>query len=172
MSPDIQGNTTLQDKLFAPAKALMDRLRYVWKFALIGLLFIAPLVGITALQFSAANEKRAFNQKEVHGVEYLIPVHNFSNATHRHRLLMLAVQAGDAAAQTARVLRLTLWRRPIKGADQTKNSTLGASGRPSKPCGQARARQKQRSTKQTERMLNLTLQWATSFSTRSPTTQT
>jgi methyl-accepting chemotaxis protein len=89
-------NSTV-NTIFSPAKWIMDRLTYLRKFLLIGLLFLLPLFAVTLLQSSAATEKKVFNEKEVHGVEFLAPTRTFLNAVHRHRILALAVQAGDAS---------------------------------------------------------------------------
>jgi methyl-accepting chemotaxis protein len=91
------GERSLFETLVAPTKWLMDRLSYLRKFALIGVLFLIPLAAVTILQSSAATKDKVFNEKEVHGTSYLIPVSNFLNAVHRHRILALGVQAGDSA---------------------------------------------------------------------------
>jgi twitching motility protein PilJ len=96
----VQPNTKIADlsaTVFAPTRWVMDRLTYLRKFLLIGLLFILPLLAVTLLQSSAATEKKEFNEKEVHGTNYLTPTRTFLNAVHRHRILSLAVQGGDGS---------------------------------------------------------------------------
>jgi methyl-accepting chemotaxis protein len=94
---NVSGAAALAKRIFYPAQWLLDQLTYLRKFLLIGVLFLIPLIAVTLLQSSAATEKKVFNDKEVHGNEYLTPTRRFLNAVHRHRLLALAVQTGDSS---------------------------------------------------------------------------
>src|SRR5215813_1385261 len=57
--------------LFAPAIAVMNRLKYPRKFALISLLFILPLALVMYFLLSEMNDRIDFAQKEVLGDRYL-----------------------------------------------------------------------------------------------------
>ena len=61
-------------KLFvAPALAVMNRLSYVAKFLLIGLLLLLPFAYVTHLMIKESDRQIAFNQKERYGVELITP---------------------------------------------------------------------------------------------------
>jgi PAS domain S-box-containing protein len=62
-------------QIFRPAVALMYRLKYPQKFALISLLFAVPLVLTLALFVQEINSKIDFAQKELHGDAYLRSLH-------------------------------------------------------------------------------------------------
>src|SRR5262245_46554686 len=57
-----------------PGVALMNRLTYPRKFALISLLFILPLGLVLALMFQDMNARVAFARKERSGTQYLRPL--------------------------------------------------------------------------------------------------
>ncbi len=60
-------------KAFRPAAALMSRLSYARKFALIGLVLLAPLAYSVQAYLGEAGSKVAFNAKERQGVAYVKP---------------------------------------------------------------------------------------------------
>src|SRR5689334_15235612 len=60
--------------LFGPAVALMSRLRYPIKFALIGLLFVLPLATVMYFFQKEINANTTFNQLEHQGVLYDRPL--------------------------------------------------------------------------------------------------
>ncbi len=77
-------------RMFQPAIALMNRLRYPIKIAVIGVLFLAPL-GIVAYYFeSEVNTGISFAQKERMGVAYEVPL--------AHLLQQAIVSATDPSA--------------------------------------------------------------------------
>ncbi len=61
-------------KLFNPAVALMNRLKYLHKFMLISLLFVLPLALVMVLLIPSINERIDFTQKEKDGNAYLRPL--------------------------------------------------------------------------------------------------
>ncbi|HEY1015271.1 MAG TPA: hypothetical protein VGE07_21375, partial [Herpetosiphonaceae bacterium] len=60
--------------VFSPAVGLMNRLKYLQKFALITLLFACPLALVIYLFFSEVNAKIAFAERESQGIAYLRPL--------------------------------------------------------------------------------------------------
>jgi signal transduction histidine kinase/DNA-binding response OmpR family regulator len=61
--------------IWRPGVAILNRLTYPRKFALISLLFILPLVLVLALLLQELNARVAFAQKERVGTQYLRPLH-------------------------------------------------------------------------------------------------
>jgi methyl-accepting chemotaxis protein len=80
--------------LLGPAVAVMNRLSYAQKFALIGLLLLTPLAVVSYLQISLATERVDFNQKESYGVAYITPVREMLRHVQHHRLYSSAVLSG------------------------------------------------------------------------------
>ena len=60
--------------LLAPAIAVMNRLKYPQKFALISLLFTFPLALVMYLVISEIDDRINFAQKEIYGDAYLRPL--------------------------------------------------------------------------------------------------
>jgi methyl-accepting chemotaxis protein len=109
MSPRPETNASrwgaLARALMSPAVALMNRLSYAQKFALIGLLLLTPLAVVSYLQVSLATDRRDFNQKESYGVAYISPMREMLRQVQHHRLYYSAVLSGlpryeDPLAQT------------------------------------------------------------------------
>jgi methyl-accepting chemotaxis protein len=85
--------------LFAPAVALMKRLKYPYKFALIGLV---SALAVGFLLFSMiANLHGAIRQgqRELDGVRVVKPLLNMVHALQQHRMLTASVAAGNAEFQ-------------------------------------------------------------------------
>ena len=80
--------------LLAPAVALMNRLNYPRKFALISLLFVLPLGLVMYLLVSEINGKIQFIEKEIQGVHYLTPVRSLLEHVTQSRMLALDSAAG------------------------------------------------------------------------------
>jgi len=72
--------------LLAPAVAVMNRLTYPWKFALISLLFVLPLGLVLYLLISEIDDRIAFASKELQGTQYLRPLRLLFEAVGRLRL--------------------------------------------------------------------------------------
>src|SRR5687768_13165882 len=74
-------------KIFAPATALMGRLKYPQRFALITLLFLLPLGLVLFMYFTEVQTQVAFAEKEKQGTAYLRPVANLYEHAIQQRLL-------------------------------------------------------------------------------------
>jgi PAS domain S-box-containing protein len=83
--------------MFAPAVALMNRLGYRRKFALISLLFALPLALFLFFMVSESHTWIAFAEKERHGVEYNRHLRGLFDALEEHRGMTVAYASGDAA---------------------------------------------------------------------------
>ncbi|MFN8094166.1 MAG: methyl-accepting chemotaxis protein [Vicinamibacteria bacterium] len=81
--------------VLGPAVALMNRLSYARKFALIGLLLLTPFAVVSYLQISLATERIDFNQKESYGVAYITPLREMLRQVQLHRLYTAAVLSGQ-----------------------------------------------------------------------------
>jgi methyl-accepting chemotaxis protein len=82
--------------LFGPSIYLLNRLRYAWKFVVIGLIMSAPLGVVVYLQYAANTTQYEFNAKESVGVAYIDPVRDLLFAVERRRVLAAAVAAGES----------------------------------------------------------------------------
>lgn len=71
--------------IFRPAKILMGRLRYLYKFALIGIVFLIPIVMLTVLLFDKIDEDISFIERERMGVEYIAAVRQLLEHIPQHR---------------------------------------------------------------------------------------
>jgi len=89
------------NRLFAPAIALMNRLKYPQKFALISLLFAIPLALLIILYLLEANTRIAFAQKEIDGNAYLRPLRQLFEHTLQEELLAHDFVNGDQSARPA-----------------------------------------------------------------------
>jgi PAS domain S-box-containing protein len=67
-------NKTHISPLLSPAVAIMNRLTYPQKFALISLFFAIPLGAVMFLLISEINDRIQFSQKEITGSAYLRPL--------------------------------------------------------------------------------------------------
>ena len=67
----------------APAVAVMNRLTYPRKFALISLLFVTPLALVMGLLISEIDAQIGFARKEIQGIRYLRPCANSSSTSSR-----------------------------------------------------------------------------------------
>ncbi|MEZ4360968.1 MAG: methyl-accepting chemotaxis protein [Kofleriaceae bacterium] len=82
--------------LFAPATFVLNRLRYLYKFLVIGALVLLPFGFVTYLLYSGTSNDIEFNQNEAHGVEYLSALNAYYEAQQRHWVLATAVNRGAA----------------------------------------------------------------------------
>jgi len=80
---------------FAPSAVLMDRLRYAYKFVLIGVLVLVPLGYVFSSQYSIASERIVFNGKEVDGVDYIEPLRDVLQLVERQRVIAVGAAVGD-----------------------------------------------------------------------------
>ena len=91
-----QGGGPLQ-VLFYPAIWLMNRMRYAWKFILIGILLLIPFGWVANLQYTTATNFIDFNEGEHHGVVYIAAARDMLKHVGRHRLLNSAMLAGHGS---------------------------------------------------------------------------
>src|SRR5262245_23253535 len=83
--------------IWRPGVALMNRLRYPRKFALISVLFILPLALVLALLLQEMNMRVVFTRKERVGTQYLRPVRLLLADTLQNGMLAHAYLDGGAA---------------------------------------------------------------------------
>jgi methyl-accepting chemotaxis protein len=83
--------------LFRPAIALLNRLRYSYKFAAIGVVLIIPFAFLLSLQYTASGDSKKFSEKESQGIEYIRPVREMLFALQRRRVLAVAGASGEAS---------------------------------------------------------------------------
>jgi len=119
--------------LFAPATALMNRLKYPQKFAVISLVFAVPLTLVTYFWVAEIDERIEFAQKEVHGTAYLRPLRSLLEHVPQHGMLAHGLRAGWVAVRRGDVLAK---QREIDGdferlaaADQRLGGVLGTTAR-------------------------------------------
>ena len=74
--------------LFMPAFALMNRLKFANKFVLISFFLLLPFGVALYLFFSTNGNQINFNQKEIYGVEYNLPLKNLIMDVQKHRDMM------------------------------------------------------------------------------------
>lgn len=83
--------------LFRPAMALMERLPAKRKMALIGLVFVLPIVYLSWQMFSDDTENLEFARREMIGTEYLQPVMSLMQHVQQHRGAVAGLKGGDAS---------------------------------------------------------------------------
>ena len=83
--------------LLAPARALMDRLSYPKKFALISILFALPLAVVMYLLLSEINDRIEFSSKEMLGDRYLRPLRKLHAHAGESHMLAKAYAQGEIA---------------------------------------------------------------------------
>ena len=85
--------------LIAPAMAVMNRLSYPRKFALISMLFALPLGLVMYGLVSEINARVEFSLRELDGVRYLRPLRRLAQDVPEARRLALRYAEGDIAAR-------------------------------------------------------------------------
>ena len=86
-------------RVLEPAVALMNRLRYPQKFALISLLFAIPIGLMMSLWLVELHNRMAFTAAERRGLEYVVALGHVIEPLERSRGLRLLADAGDAPAK-------------------------------------------------------------------------
>jgi methyl-accepting chemotaxis protein len=87
--------------LFAPAIALMSRLRFVLKLGLIGALFLTPIAALVHFLDRKIEADVAFTEAERIGVRQIIPARQLSQAIQAYRRTSQLMLDGDASARSA-----------------------------------------------------------------------
>jgi methyl-accepting chemotaxis protein len=109
--------------LFGPAIALMQRLRLFPKFVLVTLVFLLPLLLVTALLMHELHKSLAVTEGEQRGVAYISQLQQLSQLAQQHRTLerlrLAARQPLDGAALRGdietRLKRLDNWQQDAAG---------------------------------------------------------
>lgn len=83
------------NKLFAPAIFIMNRLRYLQKFALVFLLFLGLIAYFMTHNFLQLRGELAFAQMEKEGLEYNLQVRILIQGVQKHRGLVATYLGGD-----------------------------------------------------------------------------
>src|SRR5215213_3426236 len=89
------------NRLFRPAIALMNRLKYPQKFALISLLFALPLTLVLVLLISESRQQIASTQQEMQGIVYLRALRGLLERVPQARSLAQEYSRGRASARPA-----------------------------------------------------------------------
>ena len=71
--------------LMMPAMALMNRLTYNYKFTLISILWLVPIIGLTYLLLSQLNESIKQIQAEANGLSHYQQVYDIAVQAHQYR---------------------------------------------------------------------------------------
>jgi methyl-accepting chemotaxis protein len=106
--------------VFKPAIALMNRLKYPQKFALISSLFAMPLILVMYLLISEIHGGIDFAQQEIYGNVYLRPLQQLWEQTLRRRALKL----GDRDRESQVEAQIALSLQKLETADQKLGQTL------------------------------------------------
>ena len=81
--------------ILMPGIQLMSRLKYVYKFALISLIFVLPIATLIYSLVTEINEGIRFAEKEQRGVEYLAPLRGMLENLQQHRGMAAAMLGGE-----------------------------------------------------------------------------
>jgi signal transduction histidine kinase len=82
--------------LFAPAMAIMSRLRFGLKIGLVGVLFIAPLAALLANLYGKLSAEVRVAEKDRLGVRLIVPARFLAQAFQNHRAASQRALKGDA----------------------------------------------------------------------------
>lgn len=116
----------------SPATWLLNRLKFLPKFALIGLVLLAPAIGVAYLQYSAASESIDFNAGERVGMRYLDPLHDYIGAQQRHWVLAVARASGlkdQASRETAAAAEVDALEKRVDEMDRQYGGYLKTTAR-------------------------------------------
>jgi methyl-accepting chemotaxis protein len=85
--------------LLAPAVKLMQRLRLLPKFAVVALLFLMPLMLVTALLMNELDKSIKFSRLERIGIDHVRQVQDMIRLTQQHRALRHMFLSGNASVR-------------------------------------------------------------------------
>ena len=122
-------NTRLIQRAFSPAASLMARLKYAQKFALIGLVLVAPLGFVVKTYLDQQSTQIAFSAKERVGVVYVKPATELLARLVAARALAVQVAAHEAPPATFAAARAQIATAvgQLDAADHAVGSTLSVS---------------------------------------------
>ncbi|MAZ90192.1 MAG: hypothetical protein CL693_21370, partial [Cellvibrionaceae bacterium] len=81
--------------VLSPAIALMARLRYPYKFTLISLLFLVPMMGFFYITATALQQKISHSEHELEGIELLYTLRPLIEHVAKHRGMSNALLSGN-----------------------------------------------------------------------------
>jgi methyl-accepting chemotaxis protein len=87
--------------LFAPAIAVMSRLRFVVKLSLVGVLFLAPIIALVYFLDDKIETDVSFAKVERAGVQQITPARQLAQAIQGYRRTSQLMLEGDSKAQNA-----------------------------------------------------------------------
>ena len=115
-----------------PATFVLSKLRFLPKFALIGLLLLVPQLVVARLQYVAATDSLEFARLERIGVLYIEPLHKYLNRQRRHWLASVARATGNremAKIEAALVDEAAQFEKQVDAMDEKYGSQLRTSAR-------------------------------------------
>lgn len=115
-----------------PATAVLGRLKFLPKFALIGVLLLIPQVFVAYLQYSGTTDDIEFNRAEHAGMEYLEPLHDYINAQQRHWVAAVGRASGVAElakAEAAAAEDVARLEKAVDAVDDRLGAKLRTSAR-------------------------------------------
>ena len=118
-------------RLLGPAVALMNRLSYPQKFALISSLFAIPIAFMMSLWLIELHSRMAFTARERAGVELVVALGHVLEPLEASRGLGSLAAAGDASARerlAKEQLRLTTAATAMDVANDRAGKRLGVPG--------------------------------------------
>lgn len=86
-------------KLFKPVVRFMNQLRYTYKFALIGILFLAVILSVTTLLVKSMNEDINQMQERYEGGKYNLVLKEVLKNVQQHRATSVTIFGGDESAR-------------------------------------------------------------------------
>lgn len=93
---DIMKHDTITSFLVTPARLFMDRFRYVYKFTILGIIFIVPLLVSAYLLVSDANNHAEIHRQQFIGVQHIYNIQLLLRDVQQHRGITATLIAGDA----------------------------------------------------------------------------
>ena len=106
---------------FMPAVAIMNRLKFAYKFVLISLFLVLPFGVALYLFFSTNGSQLDFNQKERYGVEYDLPLKNLIMDVQKHRDMMDVYFSGNSSLNEEIQKLQSNIEKDIKAVDEKDN---------------------------------------------------
>ncbi len=113
--------------LFAPAIAIMNRLRYTQKFGAMGLLMLIAIVVLVVNLFSALNANIKASRSELQGIAVVKPAQRVVQFMQQHRGLTAGVLAGNEAMKEKRAAKEKDVSEALKATEAAMSPALVAS---------------------------------------------
>jgi methyl-accepting chemotaxis protein len=113
--------------LFAPAIAIMNRLRYTQKFALLGVLMLVAIAVLVSNLYTALDASIKASRAELAGVASIKPTHRLIQFLQMHRGMSQGAIAGNAAMQEKRAAKEKEVDEAFRATEATLNAELAGS---------------------------------------------